>query len=253
MTIAEKLRAPFPADCIEWRIGQEKKDGSGAMVLAYLTARAVQDRLDDVFGWYGWKVAHEPCERGVITQISALTEGSEWISKSDGAEWTDIEGWKGGLSGGLKRAAVLFGIGRYLYDLPPSWVEFKPRGEHYHKPGKCWDSPRLPAEFLPGGPKPVATTHPSPRTQEIQGGEHALDWKNEDPLHDAERVPDEAFEQTFGQLPQVDDDQPPACPKCDGAMYDNAKKKRDGTYKATAPDFACKDKQCGHKIWPEKK
>ena len=39
----------------------------------------------------------------------------EWITKSDGADDSNIEGAKGGISDALKRAAVLFGIGRYLY------------------------------------------------------------------------------------------------------------------------------------------
>ena len=38
-----------------------------------------------------------------------------WISKSDGADDSNIEGAKGGLSDAFKRAAVKFGIGRYLY------------------------------------------------------------------------------------------------------------------------------------------
>jgi hypothetical protein len=38
-----------------------------------------------------------------------------WISRCDGADDTNIEGAKGGLSDAFKRAAVKFGIGRYLY------------------------------------------------------------------------------------------------------------------------------------------
>ena len=38
-----------------------------------------------------------------------------WVTKTDGADDTTIEGAKGGISDALKRAAVQFGIGRYLY------------------------------------------------------------------------------------------------------------------------------------------
>lgn len=43
------------------------------------------------------------------------------------------------------------------------------------------------------------------------------------------------------------------CPDCGGECYDNRRKKADGTYKPTAPDFACKDKEgCGWKKFPPK-
>lgn len=44
----------------------------------------------------------------------------------------------------------------------------------------------------------------------------------------------------------------PSCPECSGPMWDNRPKKASGQYKATAADFACKDKQCGGKVWPPK-
>ena len=40
------------------------------------------------------------------------------------------------------------------------------------------------------------------------------------------------------------------CQKCGGPVWDNRAKKRDGTYKANASDFACKDKEgCGESFW----
>ena len=51
-----------------------------------------------------------------------------WVTKSDSADYTDIEEIKGGASSALKRAAAVWGIGRYLYYLPRVWVpinEFK--------------------------------------------------------------------------------------------------------------------------------
>ena len=49
--------------------------------------------------------------------------------KYDGAENTDIEPVKGGLSDSFKRAAVLWGIGRYLYDMESIWVAIEPFGK----------------------------------------------------------------------------------------------------------------------------
>jgi pyruvate/2-oxoglutarate dehydrogenase complex dihydrolipoamide acyltransferase (E2) component len=50
----------------------------------------------------------------------------------------------------------------------------------------------------------------------------------------------------------------PACPKCGGNVWDNRQRKAtigpDGEplMKASAPDFKCRDKDCGGVIWPPK-
>lgn len=46
----------------------------------------------------------------------------DWLTKWDGSDDTNIEATKGGLSGAMKRAAVQWGIGRYLYSLDPHVV-----------------------------------------------------------------------------------------------------------------------------------
>ena len=52
-----------------------------------------------------------------------------WVWKSDGAGATDFEGAKGAFSDSFKRAAVHWGIGRYLYDLDAPWVAIEQRGK----------------------------------------------------------------------------------------------------------------------------
>jgi hypothetical protein len=53
------------------------------------------------------------------------------VVKSNGAGDTDVEGPKGALSDAFKRAAVLWGIGRYLYSLDSPWVALEARGRSY--------------------------------------------------------------------------------------------------------------------------
>ena len=65
-----------------------------------------------------------------------------WITRAGGAGDTDIEAEKGALSDAFKRAAVLFGIGRYLYDLPNEWIEIDEYKKFKRKPS-------LPAWALP--------------------------------------------------------------------------------------------------------
>ena len=150
--LAKKLAEPFAPDAIEWRIGSTNQDKTRGLALAYVTNRAIQDRLDDVCGIDGWKNCFRRWgEKGAICGISIRLESGEWLTKWDGAGDTDIESVKGGLSDSMKRAAVQWGIGRYLYQLESQWVELKQQGRSYI-PAKI---PTLPSWALPEGHKQI--------------------------------------------------------------------------------------------------
>ena len=143
----KKLADKFPASKIEFRIGATNKDKTKGIVLAYVTNRAIQERLDDVCGadnWCNvfteWKGDHQLC--GISIKIDG-----EWVTKWDGAEDTNTEPVKGGWSASMKRAAAQWGIGRYLYDIPNEWAEIIPVGGSY----KFKTQPKLPKAFLPDG------------------------------------------------------------------------------------------------------
>jgi len=123
-----KLREPFPPEKIEWRVGSTTKDGARGMALAYIDARTVQDRLDEVCGPDGWQNHYSHVGEMVVCEIG-IRVGDQWIWKADGAGKTDFEAEKGGLSDAFKRAAVKWGVGRYLYDLPAPWVELERGGK----------------------------------------------------------------------------------------------------------------------------
>lgn len=161
----EDLKAPFPASDIEWRIGRAgKKNGEiWAMALAYVTNRAIQDRLDDVCGPENWKNEFwKGPDGGVVCEIAIrVREPDDWVSKQDGADNTEIEPVKGGLSGSMKRAAVQWGIGRYLYNLDEGWADVHSGGEFFGRLPKKkggdtfrWDPPALPSWALPDGEEP---------------------------------------------------------------------------------------------------
>lgn len=125
------LAAPFRDDQISWRVGStSEKDGKlSGMALAYIDARDVMDRLDSVCGQAHWQDRYVETEKGrIICTLSVRIQG-EWIEKSDGAGDSDVESEKGAISDALKRAAVKWGIGRYLYDLDSPWVECEKRGK----------------------------------------------------------------------------------------------------------------------------
>ncbi len=124
-----QLFAPFAVEDIEFRAGATNKEQTSAMALAYLTSRSVMNRLDEVVGPANWRDEYKPGpDGGVICGLSLRIEG-EWITKWDGAENTQFESIKGGLSDAFKRAAVKWGIGRYLYGTPNFWVSCQVRGK----------------------------------------------------------------------------------------------------------------------------
>lgn len=125
------LAKPFDPLDIEWRIQQsgENNGKKWAMVLAYVTNRAIMERLDDVFGIAGWQNEYQFMpDGGVICGIKCNING-EWITKYDGADKTSIEATKGGLSNAMKRAGVQWGIGRYLYNLETTFVTLEKYGD----------------------------------------------------------------------------------------------------------------------------
>jgi hypothetical protein len=70
----------------------------------------------------GWEDGYIETAKGRVICTIRLEIGGRWIEKSDGAGDTDVEGEKGGISDAFKRAAVKWGVGRYLYDVEPVWA-----------------------------------------------------------------------------------------------------------------------------------
>lgn len=120
-----RLDEPFDPGAIHWRIGSVSKKKPSATLLAYLDARNVMERLDEVFGKAGWQDNYTQGPDGGVKCTLAVYVGDQWVSKEDGAENTAVEAIKGGYSGALKRAAVKWGIGRYLYALDATWLPIK--------------------------------------------------------------------------------------------------------------------------------
>jgi hypothetical protein len=112
------LQAPFPNGDLEWRISQcGFKDGKPwAKCLVYITNRAIMQRLDKLFKPNGWRNEFKEWKGKAQLCGISIKDGEEWITKWDGADDTAFESIKGGLSDSMKRAAVQWGIGRYLYN-----------------------------------------------------------------------------------------------------------------------------------------
>lgn len=124
-----KLAQPFDLSEIQLKVQATNKDRTRGMVVAYIDARAVIDRLDEVVGPEGWHDTYEvltnTTQDGVrlVEVLCRLTVGD--VYKEDVGEGDSM---KAAFSDALKRAAVKFGIGRYLYRLPKIWAELDQYG-----------------------------------------------------------------------------------------------------------------------------
>lgn len=134
----EKLAAPFPPERTSWRVGstnrksQQRQNGQNAkatkgLPLCYIDARDVMERLDDVCGPAGWQCKYSHATGKTVCDIGIYVGDGEWVWKADGAGDTDHEAEKGALSDAFKRAAVRWGIGRYLYGIKASWIDLDDR------------------------------------------------------------------------------------------------------------------------------
>ncbi len=144
MTITERLKQPFDPSVIHWRVGATNKDKTKGIALAYINPRDAMKRFDDVCGdlWQAEYPFDGCCRIG-------LKIDNEWLWRSNGAGETQVEGEKGKFSDAFKRAAVLWGVGRYLYYLDNTWVAIKPQGRSY----VLAVTPNLPSWALPKGNK----------------------------------------------------------------------------------------------------
>lgn len=136
--IQAALAMPFAPEDLEWRLQRTFTSGGNTMGVAvpYVTNRAIQSRLDEVVGLNNWHNDYKPWhgtekKDSQICGISIYFEDRGWITKWDGAEDTDIEPIKGGLSDSMKRAAVQWGIGRVLYNMDVVFVDVEQRGKSW--------------------------------------------------------------------------------------------------------------------------
>lgn len=137
-TIKERFAEPFAAADLEWRLQWTNESFTSGRAVPYVTNRAIQNRLDEVVGPENWKNEfrpwHDDPKSKKSSQLCGISiyfeERKEWICKWDGAEDSDVESVKGGLSDSMKRAAVQWGIGRILYSLDAVFVDVEKKGKN---------------------------------------------------------------------------------------------------------------------------
>jgi hypothetical protein len=143
--ITDALCAPFEPRDIKFKPQMVKNNK--ALAIAYVDVRLIEDRLDDVLGVDGWQDDYEILNDGSVTCRLRVKLGDQWVTKMDvGSPSEQPDGGdrlKAAFSDALKRTAVKFGIGRYLYRLPAQWVDYDPAKKQITRP------PQLPAFAIP--------------------------------------------------------------------------------------------------------
>lgn len=165
----ELLGKKFPEEDLEWRIQScgMGKNNYWALVVPYITNRAIMQRLDEACGLGGWQNVEpklSPCGKGYLSGISIKID-NEWVTRWDGSEITgggNIDQVKSTLSTSMKRTGVQWGIGRYLYQFDVGFATIEnidsrydlKKGYFYHenknkKEKFQWMPPAVPAWALP--------------------------------------------------------------------------------------------------------
>lgn len=124
--VTAALAAPFAVTEIKFK--PQAVSGNRALAVPFVDARTIQDRLDNVLGVMGWQDSYECLPDGSVVCRLKIRIGGEWLTKEDvgGQSEQPDEGdrRKAAFSDALKRAAVKFGIGRYLYRQDLKWVDY---------------------------------------------------------------------------------------------------------------------------------
>ena len=112
------LAAPFGASEVKARTETSKKTGV-TITMSYVTARVVMNRLDSVLGPENWWERYVPLEHSVVCELTIRLPDGSTVTKSDAGGYAGMsdagDDDKSGFSDAMKRAAVKFGVGRYLY------------------------------------------------------------------------------------------------------------------------------------------
>jgi len=151
LTIWQQLTQAFPESDVKYRIqgynrkkeGDHYPEGTRGQKVAYIDARLVMDRFDEVFTPARWQFQWEHVGDGAVKGVIGVLLDGEWVWKQDvgypnnPGDGAKQEALKAAVSDALKRTAVHWGVGRFLYDLPRVWVDVDKYGREIQQQGNA--------------------------------------------------------------------------------------------------------------------
>lgn len=175
-----QLAEPFDPSEIKWRVTHTNRDGNRGAVIAFADPRAYTDRLNQLFTPGGWTRNYDVTTVSAVTRqkrdkiiqtgkvlvTCTLTIARLGTHSGTGEQFADEpNAMTAAEAQAFKRASSCFGLGRYLYNLPETWVALDDHG----KPIK---PTTLPAWALPKANSATGKTSPAcgPRPPVVQRG-----------------------------------------------------------------------------------
>jgi hypothetical protein len=131
----------------KWRVQGRNKAKDKVQITAYIDARQVQDILDQ-YCEHGWSNSFYEIAGGIFCKLIIHGPIGETYIRSDAgsrieSDSTDQmfdQGFKAAASDAFKRAAVQFGVGRFLYDQPKMWLPCNEKGQPVDERGQViWE------------------------------------------------------------------------------------------------------------------
>jgi len=111
--ILAELKQELP---YKWRVQSFSAYKPEATCVAYVDARQVMDLLDEVVGVENWQSDYKEIKDNMYAGIG-IKINDEWVWKWDCGTESNTEKEKGESSDSFKRAAVKWGVARFLYTL----------------------------------------------------------------------------------------------------------------------------------------
>lgn len=178
-TLLENLRKEIP---YQWRIQSKNKDKSKAICSAYVDARAVMEVLDKycTYGWhtevkevagfifYGIGInvplsGHENDEEDLVIQTMWRWDTGSRIENNPTDNMYEQAG-KSAASDSFKRAAIHWGVARFVYNIPPVTLSCDGYNVVDDKGNRVWD---LTKHINNMKAKPVAKVTEAPKENKL--------------------------------------------------------------------------------------
>ena len=175
-----QLAEPFDPSQIKWRVTHTTHDGTRGAVIAFADPRAYTDRLNQLFTPSGWTRNYDVTTVSAVSRVKrdkiiqtgkvlvtcTLTIARVGTHTGSGEQWADEQNaMTAAEAQSFKRASSCFGLGRYLYNLPETWVPLDGQGKPIRQPA-------LPDWALPKANPATGKTNPAcgPRPPVVQRG-----------------------------------------------------------------------------------
>jgi hypothetical protein len=135
-SVRGQLLEPFRMEFIDLKPGAVARENDSALALFYADPRAYMERLDEVVGPDNWSARYtiqsSQHASGMICALTILGITKMDVADFDPGDTPNVV--TSAAAQCFKRAAVNFGLGRYLYSLPQIWADFDKTRKRFKDP-----------------------------------------------------------------------------------------------------------------------